>query len=84
VYSNVYWSCVCGSVSIVGAGVIKYLWELCFWFVATGGADVFNFLLELCLCVCGYWWGLEWQQVKGDDPHEITYVGPPVCCWAWG
>ena len=29
--SNGYGSCVGGSVAIGGAGVIKWLWELCCW-----------------------------------------------------
>jgi len=28
---KVYWGCVGGSVSIGGAGVIKWLWKLCWW-----------------------------------------------------
>ena len=31
VFANGYGSCVGGSVAIGGAGVIKCLWELCWW-----------------------------------------------------
>jgi len=37
-----------------------------------------KWLWELCWWECSNFWGLDWQQVKGDDPHEKGYGGLQV------